>query len=204
MLNLIVATTYILLFFGGLFFLSRMAIQKQKNKERMRENVVKKLTANIPLSSKDIIHIGRGFDLSPQSSRDVIFKLHANIDEPSSFSTLKKLVSEIEKEEPFDELPDEVKPSLSRISKLIETSTEITDKHVLLPITTTLNKYVELKAEQDKAKKQTTRAYIITIISFIVGAISFYFTLKSPSEADIKKAMQQVISEKYNDGATQK
>ncbi|WP_322978802.1 hypothetical protein [Pseudomonas sp. C11] len=193
--NLFMAVLYIVLIAGAGIFLSWMTIQKRKNKERMRANVVKKLTANVTLSAKDIIHIGRGYELSPQSSRDVVFKLHADIDDPAAFSTLKALVAEIEKEEPFDELPDEVKPSLSRLSKLIEQSNDNADKHILLPVTTTLTKYVELKAEQEKAKKQTNRAYVITIISFVVGAISFYFTLKSPSETDIKKAMEQVLSE---------
>lgn len=202
--NLFIAVLYIVLIVGAGVFLSWMTIQKRKNKERMRSNVVKKLAKNVTLSAKDIIHIGRGYDLSPQSSRDVVFKLHADVDDPASFSTLKALVAEIEKEEPFDELPDEVKPSLSRLSKLIEQSNDSADKHILLPVTTTLTKYVELKAEQEKAKKQTNRAYVITIISFVVGAISFYFTLKSPSETDIKKAMEQVLSENVANGPVQK
>lgn len=202
--NLIIAALYIFMIVGAGVFLSWMTIQKRKNKERMRANIVKKLTANVTLSAKDIFHIGRGFDLSSQGSRDVVFKLYADVDDPASFSTLKALVAEIEKEEPFDELPDEVKPSLSRLSKLIEQSDDSADKHILLPLTTTLTKYVELKVEQEKAKKQTNRAYVITIISFVVGAISFYFTLKSPSEADMKKVMEQVLSEKASNVPLQK
>lgn len=194
--NLFMATFYIIMIIGAGVFLSWMTIQKRKNKDRMRANVVEKLTSSVTLSAKDIMHIGRGFDLSPQSSRDVVFKLYADVDNSAYFTALKALVADIEKEEPFDELPDEVKPSLARLSKVIEQSTDSADKHILLPITTTLTKYVELKADQEKAKKQTNRAYVITIISFVVGAISFYFTLKSPSETDIKKAMEQVLAEK--------
>ena len=194
--NLFIAILYIVMIVGAGVFLSWMTIQKRKNKDRMRANVVKKLTSNVTLSAKDIMHIGRGFDLSPQSSRNVVFRLYADVDDSESFTALKALVADIEKEEPFDELPDEVKPSLARLSKVIEQSTDSADKHILLPITTTLTKYVELKVDQEKAKKQTNRAYVITIISFVVGAISFYFTLKSPSETDIKKAMEQVLAEK--------
>lgn len=202
--NLFIAALYIVMIVGACVFLSWMTIQKRKNKDRMRANVVKKLTSNVTLSAKDIMHIGRGFDLSPQSSRDVVFKLYADVDDPASFTTLKALVADIEKEEPFDELPDEVKPSLVRLSKVIEQSADSADKHILLPITTTLTKYVELKADQEKVKKQTNRAYVITIISFVVGAISFYFTLKSPSETDIKKAIEQVLAEKATNTSTPK
>lgn len=194
-LNLLMAIIYVLMIVSAGFFLSWMTIQRRKNMEKMIGSIRKKLAANLPLSAKDVVCIGRGFELSAKNSRDVIYKLYAEIDEPASFEAMKTLVSDIEKEEPFDDLPDEVKPSLSRIGKLIEGSSDVTDKNILLPVTTILNKYVELKAEQEKAKKQTNRAYIITIISFVVGAMSFYYTLKSPSETDIKKAMEQVLSE---------
>lgn len=202
--NLFMAALYIVMIVGAGVFLSMMTLQKRKNKDRMRANVVKKLTSNVTLSAKDIVRIGRGFDLSPRSSRDVVFKLYADVDDLASFTTLKALVADIENEEPFDELPDEVKPSLARLSKVIEQSTDSADKHILLPITTTLTKYVELKADQEKAKKQTNRAYVITIISFVVGASSFYFTLKSPSETDIKKAMEQVLAEKTANASASK
>lgn len=195
-LILLLASLYMLVIAGAVVFLSWMTIQRRINMERMRLNVSKKLAANVMLSVKDVACIGRGFDLSAQSSRDVIYKLYVEANDPASFEALKTLIADIESEEPFDELPDEVKPSLSRIGKLIESSSAVSDKNILLPISTTLNKYVELKAEQEKAKNQIYRAYAITIISFVVGAMSFYFMLKSPSEGDIKKVMEQVLSER--------
>ncbi|WP_348692918.1 hypothetical protein [Stutzerimonas balearica] len=195
-LNLFMAAFYIAVIAGAIVFVFWMTIQKRKNMERMKGNIKHKLSSSVSLSAKDITLIGRGFDLSPKSSRDVIYRLYAEVNEPKAFSELQNLVVEIEKEEPFDELPDEVKPSLSRLLKIIESSKDESDKHVLLPITSTLNKYTELKLEQEKTKKQTSRAYIITIISFVVGAISFYFTLKSPSDVDIKRAMEQVLIER--------
>ncbi|AKX53515.1 hypothetical protein [Thiopseudomonas alkaliphila] len=195
-LNLFMAAFYIAVIAGAIVFVFWMTIQKRKNMERMKGNIKHKLSSSVSLSAKDITLIGRGFDLSPKSSRDVIYRLYAEVDERKAFSELQNLVVEIEKEEPFDELPDEVKPSLSRLLKIIESSKDESDKHILLPITSTLNKYTELKLEQEKTKKQTSRAYIITIISFVVGAISFYFTLKSPSDVDIKRAMEQVLIER--------
>ncbi|MGL6490551.1 hypothetical protein ACSZNX_05460 [Aeromonas veronii] len=194
-LNLFMAVFYISVMAGAIVFVFWMTIQKRKNMESMKGNIKQKLSSSVSLSAKDITLIGRSFDY-PKSSRDVIYRLYAEVDEPTTFSVLKKLVVEIEKEEPFDELPDEVKPSLSRLLKIIESSQDDSDKHILLPITSTLNKYTELKSEQEKVKKQTNRAYIITIISFVVGAISFYFTLKSPSDVDIKRAMEQVLIER--------
>ncbi|MDE2260304.1 MAG: hypothetical protein KGK17_08285 [Betaproteobacteria bacterium] len=80
--------------------------------------------------------------------------------------------------------------------KPIDNTNDPSDKHILLPITTTLNKYVELKTEQEKAKNRRPELTIVTIISFIVGATSFCYTLKSPSTDDMKRAVEQVLSEK--------
>jgi hypothetical protein len=202
--TLFMTAIYPVLIVCGIIFLSWTSIQRRRNLVKLMENVSKKLAANVSLSAKDIIHIGRGFHLSPKSSGEAIYKLYTEANDPNSYAALKALISNLEKEEAFDDLPDEVKPSMMRIAKLIDHSGDPADKHILLPITTTLNKYVELKVEQEKAKKQTYRAYIITIISFMVGASSFYFTLKSPSADDIKKTVEQVLIEKSAGGSVGK
>ena len=187
---------YPLMILAAIGYLSLMTLQRRKNMRKMIDNIKEKLTSHVLLTAKDVVHIGRGFGLSPKNSTDAIYKLYAEAHDQFSYESLKELVVDIEKEEAFDELPDEVKPSLSRIVKLIDTTNDPTDKHILLPITNTLLKYVELKSEQEKIKKQTYRAYVITVVSFVVGASSLYYTLKAPSEADIKKAVEQVIIEK--------
>ncbi len=199
------STTFMIAFYSltivtAIVYLSLMTFQRRVNMKKMMENVSGKLAAHVTLSAKDVVNLGRGFGLSPKSSGDAIYRLYAGTHDPISFDALKVLVSEIEKEEAFDELPDEVKPSLSRIVKLVDNSNDPSDKHILLPITTTLLKYVELKAEQEKVKKQTYRAYVITVISFVVGASSFYLTLKTPSQDDIKKAIQEVLIERSANG----
>lgn len=199
--NLLFPILYILLIAGAGIYLSWIAIQRRKNMAMMSENIKTKLKANVALSPKKIVHIGRGYSLSAKQSRDVIYNLYANIDDPASHDALDSLVSEIEKVELFDDLPEEVKPSMSRIAKLIDNSSESSDKQILTPVATKLNEYVELKAEQEKMRKQTNRAYLITMISFFVGAISLYFTLKSPSDGDIKKAVEQVFSERSANAA---
>jgi hypothetical protein len=194
--NLLLIILYGLLIAGAGIYLSWMAIQRRKNMSMMSGNIKNKLKANIRLSPKNIVHIGRGYNLTARMSRDVIYNLYATIDDAASHTALDALVADIEKEELFDDLPDEVKPSMSRLTKLVDNSTEVSDKQVLSPITRKLNEYVELKAEQEKAKKQTYRAYLITVISFMVGIISFYYTIKTPSDGDIKKAVEEAFSER--------
>lgn len=194
--NLILIILYTLLILGAGIYLSWMAIQRRKNMLMMGANIKNKLRAHIRLSPKNVVHIGRGYNLTPKMSRDVIYTLYATMDDADSHVALDTLVADIEKEELFDDLPDEVKPSMSRLAKIVDGSTEISDKQILSPITRKLNEYVELKAEQEKTKKQTYRAYLITVISFMVGIVSFYYTIKTPSDGDIKKAVEEALSEK--------
>lgn len=188
--NIVVAGSYILIMIAFAIFMSWLTIQRRKNADAMQKNVHAKMAFGIQLSAKDIVNIGKSFDLTAFQSRKVIYKIFREADTKETFENLKKLVQEIESEEPFDDMPDEVKPSLARLTKIAEDSGEDSDKHLLAPVLGVLSKYVEQKSEQEKLKKQTNRAYVVTIISFIVGAISFYFTLTSPSAKDIAKEIQ--------------
>ncbi|RQM70878.1 hypothetical protein [Aeromonas hydrophila] len=191
-LNLIIAGSYVFIIIAFGIFMSWLTIQRRKNADAMRKNINSKLNSEIQLSSKDVVNIGKSYDLSAFQSRKVIYKIFRDAEDKDTFESLKNLVQEIEAEEPYDDMPDEVKPSLVRLSKLTEQSSEESDKHILNPITGVLVKYVELKSEQDKLKKQTNRAYVVTIVSFVIGAISFYFTLSSPSAKDIAKEIREV------------
>jgi hypothetical protein len=152
--NLIIAGCYIFIIIAFGIFMSWLTIQRRKNADAMRKNVHAKLNSKIQLSSKDVVNIGKSFDLSAFQSRKVMYKIFRDAEDKDTFLNLKSLVQEIEAEEPYDDMPDEVKPSLVRLSKLTEQSSEESDKHILTPITGVLVKYVELKSEQEKLKKQ--------------------------------------------------
>jgi len=193
--NIVVTGSYILIMIAFTIFMSWLTIQRRKNADAMQKNVHAKMASGIQLSAKDVVNIGKSFDLTAFQSRKVIYKIFREADNKETFESLKKLVKEIESEEPFDDMPDEVKPSLARITKIAEGSDEDSDKHLLAPILGVLSKYVEQKSEQEKLKKQTNRAYVVTIISFVVGAISFYFTLTSPSAEDIAREIQAATND---------
>lgn len=191
LLNIFMAVFYITAIVFMVLFVSWLKIQRRKNSEAMRKNIISKFSSEIALTAKDVVHIGKAFDLSAHQARKVIYDIYSEANEKGEFNKLQELIRDIEKEEPFDELPDEVKPSLIRLTKISESSGEESDKHILSPIVQTLNKYVELKSEQEKLKKQTNRAYVITIISFIFGAVSTYFTISAPSATEIAKEIQK-------------
>jgi len=193
--NIVVTGSYILIMIAFTIFMSWLSIQRRKNADAMQKNVHAKMASGIQLSAKDVVNIGKSFDLTAFQSRKVIYKIFREADNKETFESLKKLVKEIESEEPFDDMPDEVKPSLARITKIAEGSDEDSDKHLLAPILGVLSKYVEQKSEQEKLKKQTNRAYVVTIISFVVGAISFYFTLTLSSAEDIAREIQAATND---------
>ncbi|CAK2110800.1 conserved hypothetical protein [Vibrio crassostreae] len=172
----------LIVFFGLIIWSVR---KQEENRKRLQADLKSKLESGFNLTSQDIVLIGRAHNLSPSNSRLALYRVYKGISDSGSFEKLKKLVSEIHKEEPFDTMPDEVKPSLSRILELTSNTTSETDKHLLTPVTNLLTKYQELVEEQRKTKKQATIAYLITIVSFVIGAVSLYYAITAPTAADI-------------------
>ncbi|ENM5799950.1 heme exporter protein CcmD [Vibrio mimicus] len=166
--------------------------KREENRKRLQADLKSKLESGFNLTSQDIVLLGRAHDLSPSNSRLALYRVYKDISDSGSFDKLKELVSEIHKEEPFDTMPDEVKPSLSRILELTSNTTSETDKHLLTPITNILTKYQDLVEEQRKTKKQATVAYLITIISFVIGAVSLYYAITAPTAADIATQLSQM------------
>src|SRR5690606_26607337 len=104
--------------------MSWVTLQRRKNLDSMQKNIHKKMASGIQLTAKDVVNIGKSFDLTAFQSRKVIYKIFREADNKESFDGLKNLVQEIETEEPFDEMPDEVKPSLVRLTKMADESKE--------------------------------------------------------------------------------
>ncbi|WP_320151117.1 hypothetical protein [uncultured Tolumonas sp.] len=188
-LTLIIGISYVIIFSIGLLGISTAFVTKKRNILKMQANVYSKLQNNIDLTAKDIVFIGRSFNLSAYQSRQVVYRIFGLTNTVEDFKKLKLLVAEIDKEEPFDELPDEVKPSIIRLTKITSQLGEDSDKQILAPVIQVINKYVEMKSEQESLKKKTNRANWLTIISFIIGVVSFYYTVRSPSASDIAKEL---------------
>jgi preprotein translocase subunit YajC len=199
-LNLFLVFFYLAVLLAmGLFF-SWFAINRRKKMDAMMKNVLAKFKAGISLNTKDVTNIGKAYDLTAHQARKVIYRIYSEANAEEEFSKLKELVSELEKEEPFDDLPPEVKPSLIRLTKIPAEPGEESDKHLLSPVVQNLSKYVDLLAEKEGLKKKTNRAYLVTIVSFIFGMVSTYFTVTAPTAAEIAQeiANQDEMSQAEN------
>lgn len=174
-----------LCFLPILFLALREKRKQDVNKAKFLDYFKAKFALGFDLTSKDVVTIGRAHDLSAALSRNTLYKVIRDLETREDFDKFRVLVAEIEKEEPFDTMPDEVKSTLLRISVLTHEFGGESDKHILTPITNILTKYQELLEEQRKIKKRSYIAYILAIISFIIGVTGLYFTVKAPTANDI-------------------
>jgi hypothetical protein len=198
-IQLIGITAYGAIAATAMSFAAFSVIEKRRNMRELQEDILKKLSEDYQITAKDIFHFGRSFNLSTKQTITSIYSIYRKIDNKEAFGKLKLIVSEIEREEPFDDLPDEVKPSLVRLSHLTESSPEASDRHILQPITSTLNKYVELQSNYEKVKRRNNLAILMTVVSFVITLISFYYTAKTPTTNEIKKAIEPLLQEKKQD-----
>ncbi|WP_157420051.1 hypothetical protein [Oceanisphaera avium] len=179
-------------------FISVWVWSERHNSKKMvqlQADLKEKINASIELDPKDIVLLGRAHFLSPANSRTALYRVYQDVKEPEEFKKLKALVSEVEKEEPFDTMPDEVKSSLLRMAYLLTQSGEESDKHVLTPVTNILTKYNELLEEQTASKVKTNRAYLATLVSLVIGVVSIVYAYNAPSASDIAAEVSQIMSE---------
>jgi hypothetical protein len=167
--------------------------EKEDIKKKLRLNIAEKIKANLKLSVADIINIGRGIGTSRSDSIEVIYELLAEAKEEKDITTVKSLIDEINKKEPFDDLPEEVKPSMIRLAELCSNAQTDSDRSLLIPIRRTLADYRIMQADHQKIKTQSKISYIITIISVCIGVIGLVFAFRAPNREYIKDAIESSI-----------
>lgn len=194
-LNYLVLIVYV----GGIsifvVLMTKMYFDKRKARRELKLNLLEKFKASIPLSINDVINMAKGADLARPSVGKCLNQLLSDTNDPHIFKEIQRLTAELEKEEPFDDLPEEVKPSLVRLVELCEASPVKSDKYLLSPVQKTLGSYVELKAEVEKNRTKAKWVNIAGIVSLIVGMWSFYLTWKSPDVKDIEAAVKRAVAD---------
>ena len=185
------AIFYIMAFLLFVFVLPIVFIKKKFDLRRLESCIKEKIDKGINLEPNDIFALGKALDFGPINSRKPIYSLLLNYNEKDKFDQVNSIRIKIEKEEPFSDMPDEVKMPLTRISFLAENSETESDKYLLLPIHKILAKYVELESERDKFRSRAKWSIIVTIITTLMGAYSFYLSLKSPTIEQIRKTFQE-------------
>ena len=193
-LSIALLSAYAIIFIIGATAMSFIALRKRKARHSLRESISKKIAGGIQLSATDIITMAKGVGLLRPSVNRTVYQLLNDTNDPQLFQQLKTLSGQLEKEEPFDDLPEEVKPSLIRLSELCDESQQKSDQFLLAPIQKTLGSYVELKVDTEKTKKQTKWVNTIGVVSFIIGIWGFYLTWKSPDAKDIETAVARALS----------
>jgi hypothetical protein len=165
----------------------------EHNLEKFSKSIILKLEANIPLSVRDVNAIARGSKITRDSALKCVSNLLRDTTEPALFAKLSELYGDLEKTEPFEDLPPEVKPSLTRIQELIESSNQRSDVLLLSPIQRALGAYVEQKTEFESSKRLSKWLNLLTIIGFVVGLWGFYFSWKSPDLKDIETVVTKAV-----------
>lgn len=170
-------------------FLEQSEIRK-KRKVRVKELIEKKLSSDIVLNAQDIVDIGRGAGASQGLATEALYQLFAESDDKERYVKLKELLAELQREEPFESLPPEARPSLARIAILCNQSDQTTDRELLHPITTLLQEHQELKQERAAIKRQGRISYVVALVSFFIGVVGLILAFTGPTKDFITKELE--------------
>jgi len=170
---------------------SRMNEQIEKVRSKLKEQIRKKIENGIKLEAKDIIDIGHGFNLRAGQSIIVLNQLYSEAENKEQHEIYKTLLTEINRAEPFEALPEEVRPSLARLSALCADSKQASDKELLHPLTKVLGEYQDMKRDYTSIKKQSRISYVVALVSFFIGVVGLILAFSGPSKYFIKDELQK-------------
>ena len=175
---------------------------RKKRQARVRDLIDKKLGGDIELHAQDVIDIGRGAGASQSSTVDALYQLFAETEDKERYEKLKQLIADLQREEPFESLPPETRPSLSRLSSLCEQSEQTSDRELLHPISKLLEEYQELKQERSSIKRQGRISYVVALVSFFIGVVGLILAFTGPTKGFIVKELannkQEILDEFRN------
>jgi hypothetical protein len=172
-LNKVSNNIFIAVYIGGValfvVLMAKVTIDKRRGRTKLEASILAKLKASIAISAKDVNTMARSAGIARTSVSQVLSQLLLEANEQQAFASLQKLAADVEKTEPFEDLPPEVKPSLARLQELIDVSSQKSDVHLLSPIQRALGSYVEQKAELESSRRVQKWMNLISVIGFIVG-----------------------------------
>ena len=181
------ATTLIVFILGPVVLWHEFRVRRV-----LKSNIARQVAAGVNVTAATARMSARGAGLPAAAASRAVHALLLQTTDPDLFEKLKSLAEQLEKEAPFSELPEEVKPSLYRLTELCDASTVRSDQHLLSPIQRTLSSYVDLSNSYARSKKFNLFFNIIGLISFIVGAYALFL---SPSLSDIEATVTKALSQ---------
>ncbi len=194
MINIIatwaMALTYIFLLLFIIVFIPIQLYLENIKKKKFKSRIIDILKNNHNnLDLNDIKQMTEAVNLNNFAARKIIKQLYYT----DELNLVRQLQKEIQQEEPFDGCSDELKPTLIGINELLEIHGSESQKHLLTPIISELKELNQIKHDHKKMKTQSYIAYIIAIISFFIGSISFYYTITAPSGKEIANTVVEQL-----------
>ena len=170
-------------------------IRDKKAKDGLRAVILKKLQAGIDLSAQETRTMAKGSAIPRLSVNKLVYRLLHDTNDPAMYAKIRSLSLQLEKEEPFDELPEEVKPSLLRLVELCDASPQRSDHALLSPIQKSLSSFVELKVQVEKSKRFAKWVNVAGMASLIIGVWGVYLSWKSPGIKEIEAVVIHAVRE---------
>lgn len=169
---------------------------QERRESKLRERILNRLANDIEVTTKDLERFRNALELNQHQAKRVVDDMYSEeLSEQVTTAVIGKLdalLGDLEAKQPFDNLPEEVRPSLIRIEKTLSASSDEEDKAVLTPVVNALHTSVKLARQQRRLSFHRNIAYGIGAASLVVGLAAL---LLSPSADDLAKHVAAEIAQ---------
>lgn len=184
-LSVILIILYGIIFIVIVPFGVYMTWRESRNKLQLRAAIQTQVHQGLDVTADYVRKMAHGLGINRTAVPRVVNRILSDISDAATSKAVFALSQQLEKEEPFNELPEEVRPSLMRLVELCDSSGTKSDHLLLSPIQRSLNSYVELQAQVKRGRRMNMIINGVGVISLFVGLWGAYATLQSPTAGQI-------------------
>lgn len=183
-------------------FFSVLAVRDHSNdnqteKEKLGAVVLDRLAADIPVSRADVHRFANALELSQSEAQNALEQLYSEETSetitPEVLDRIAQLLGELEMQQPYENLPAEVRQSLVRMNRLVRSASQDNQDvdMMLSPIVNALHNYVELADQKKRQVVHLFAAYAISVASMILGGAALFYSPSPYKLADhVVEALQ--------------
>ncbi|WP_343619631.1 hypothetical protein [Acinetobacter proteolyticus] len=192
--NWAIVISYSGLFIFAIFVFIYTGIKTKVNKNKFKLGLKNKIDNGFVITIDDFMRMLRISNINIQTANNVISELIFDNQDLEKEKIYQGFIKQIEKVEPFGNLPKELNLIIQRLIEVIETTDSKSDRYLLIPLQQALERSKVIEDKQRKSKNMNLFVFLMGLFSFVISFGGLYISAKSPTKEEISKIVIDAVA----------